>query len=77
MKQTINLKLMKENPELFFSQLPEKAMMEIDDFLNFLIFKYKINIDFSEKKQRFKNFIERPVKVKSKIKFTREELHER
>jgi hypothetical protein len=77
MKQTINFKLIKENPELFFSQLPEKARIEIDDFLNFLIFKYKINIEFPEKKQRFKNIIENPVKVKSKVKFTREELHER
>jgi hypothetical protein len=77
MQHTINLKLMKENPNLFFSKLPEKAEKEMLEFLNFLAFKYKISFDYTENKHRFKNFVENPIKVKNKIKYTREELHER
>ena len=41
MKQTINIALFKENPQKFFSQLPEKAKNEITEFLRFVIFKYQ------------------------------------
>jgi len=77
MQHTINLNLMKENPELFFSKLPEKAEMEMLEFLNFLAFKYKISFDYCDNKPRFKNFVETPIKVKNKIKYSREEIHER
>jgi len=44
MQYTIDLNLIKENPELFFSQLPKKAEDEIVDFLQFIVFKYNISI---------------------------------
>ncbi len=44
MQYTIDLNLIKENPELFFSQLPKKAEDEIVDFLQFIVYKYNISI---------------------------------
>lgn len=44
MQYTIDLNLIKENPELFFSQLPKKAEDEILDFLQFIVFKYNLSI---------------------------------
>jgi len=77
MQQTIDINLMKENPKLFFSQLPDKAEEEISEFLLFIIYKYNLSIELPNKKIRFKNFIENPVQVQEYRKFTREELHER
>lgn len=37
MQQTIDINLLKENPKLFFAQLPEKAEEEILEFLYFII----------------------------------------
>ena len=37
MQQIIDINLLKENPKLFFSQLPEKAEEEISEFLYFII----------------------------------------
>jgi len=77
MQQLIDINLFKKNPQIFISQLPKNAEEEMVEFLNFLMFKYKINLDFPDKEPRFKNFIENPIKVEKKIKFTRDELHER
>lgn len=77
MSKTININLLKENPKLFFSQLPEKAEEEISEFLYFIICKYNLSRELSDNKIRFKNFIENPIQVKNYKKFTKEELHER
>ena len=80
MKQIINIDLLKENPELFFSQLPEKAEKEINDFLRFVFFKYEItNLDTNKEleKKSFNLFIENPIIVEKLKKYTREDLHER
>ena len=49
MQQTIDINLLKENPKLFFSQLPEKAEEEISEFLYFIIFKYNLSVALPNK----------------------------
>jgi len=49
MQQAIDINLLKENPKLFFSQLPEKAEEEISEFLYFIIYKYNLNIEVLNK----------------------------
>ncbi len=68
----------KENPEIL-SQLPEKAKIEINDFLNFIFFKYKIGKTslLHKKKRRFVSFKENPIKTDSFKMYSRNELHER
>ena len=80
MKQTIDISLFKKNPQLFFSQLPEKAEDEITEFLRFVIFKYRINVEYNDKDikiNKFNLFKENPIKVEKITKYTREKLHER
>lgn len=49
MQQKIDLNLLKENPKLFFSQLPEKAEEEISEFLYFIIYKYNLSVELPNK----------------------------
>ncbi len=70
----------KENPELFFSQLPQKAEEEFASLLEFLIFKYDLhrrNKNEDTKKKKFNLFSKKPILVKNIKKYTKEELHER
>ena len=48
MKQIIDIELFKENPQLFFSQLPEKAEVEFQNLLEFILFKYNVIIENKE-----------------------------
>jgi len=50
MQQIIDINLLRENPQLFFSQLPEKAKAEISEFIYFIIYKYNLNIELPNKK---------------------------
>ncbi len=91
MKYTIDLNLIKENPELFFSQLPKKAEDEIVDFLQFIVFKYDIsivaenNIDNLESQHMHESTINEALKAFASLrtglpanyKFNREEANER
>ncbi len=45
MQQTIDINLLKENPQLFFSQLPKKAEEEISEFLYYIIYKYNLSVE--------------------------------
>lgn len=53
MQQVIDIDLLKNNPQLFFSQLPEDAKDEVVEFIHFLIYKYELNIEVPEQKQAF------------------------
>ena len=90
MQQTIDINLIKENPQLFFSQLNMEAENEFINLLEYFIFKYEINI--SAKKDTNKDveindgfkvfnkiprFILNPIEIKDFKHFSREELHER
>lgn len=80
MKQNIDIKLLKENPQLFFSQLPEKAEKEFEKLMEFILFKYDIadiNKNEDVNQNKFNLFKENPIKVKRILKYSREELHER
>lgn len=80
MEQTIDIKLLKENPQLFFSQLPEKAEKEFENLLEFILFKYdikKVNQNETSNQNKFNLFKEKPIKVEKIVKYSREELHER
>ncbi len=80
MEQTINIELFKENPQFFFSQLPEKAEKEFQSLLEFIFFKYEITNLYTKKemkKRKFDFFKENPINVEKIKKHTREELHER
>ncbi len=50
MEQLIDIETFKRNPNLFFSQLPEKAEEEFENILNYIIFKYTLKKTFFEKK---------------------------
>jgi len=79
MLQTINMNLFKENPQIFFKQLPKEAEVEFSEFLRIFLIKYNISYPKVEydKKLKFKNFIENPILISKTIKYTREDLHER
>ena len=79
MLQKIDIELFKENPQILFSQLPQKAEKEIENLLKYIVFKYNIkNINkVSDNKEKFKLFKENPIKVEKIVNYTREELHER
>lgn len=72
--QTIDINLLKENPQLFFSQLPEKAETEILEFLRFVIFKYQ-NIE--QKDEENNDIISDilPKKVKEFTPLNRDEIY--
>ena len=79
MKQTIDMELFKENPQLFFSQLPKKAEVEFQNLLEFMLFKYDVTDLYTKKevkKRKFEFFEENPINVQKVNKYTREELHE-
>lgn len=50
MQKTINIDLIKKNPNLFFSQLPAKAELEISEFIYFIIYKYNLTIKLPNNK---------------------------
>ena len=80
MKQTIDINLLKKNPQLFFSQLPEKAEKDIIEFLQFVIFKYQnIEQEKDENKLKNNNTISEilPKKVKEFTPLNREEIYAR
>ena len=81
MKQIMNIDLLKENPQLFFSKLPDEAEIEIQNLLEFVFFKYNLNnlygIRKNIDKDKFNLFKENPIRVEKITKYTREELHER
>ena len=79
MKQIINIDLLKENPELFFSQLPEKAEKEINEFLRFVFFKYEINKKKEKKKKTdlLETFASLRKGLPKDYKFNRDEANER
>ncbi|MFN8256685.1 MAG: hypothetical protein U0W24_13390 [Bacteroidales bacterium] len=45
MQQIFDINLIKENPQLFFSNLPKNAEVEIVEFLRFIFYKYNISFD--------------------------------
>ena len=72
MKQTLNIDLLKENPQLFFSKLPDEAEIEIQNLLEFVFFKYNLMIGNSEesvkntelkKKKDFLSFLKKGFSV--------------
>ena len=90
MEKPIDINLFKENPKLFFSQLPEKAKAEINEFLRFVIFKYDIKSQSNKKKEVIENKQENDISnslldafaslrtgLPDNYKFDREEIHER
>jgi hypothetical protein len=83
MQYTIDLNLLKENPEQFFSQLPKKAEDEIVDFLQFIVYKYNISIIQENNNERIVNtdllnaFASFRNGLPANYKFNREEANER
>jgi len=86
MQHLIDIKLFKENPQIFFKQLDNEAEKEFISLLEYFIYKYDIHIDYSaEEKQLplkseddFLNFIENhKLKLPKDFKFNREEANER
>ncbi|OQX73075.1 MAG: hypothetical protein B6D64_14370 [Bacteroidetes bacterium 4484_276] len=79
MQKTIDINLIKEDPKLFFSQLPEKAEVEITEFLRFIVFKYNINrvIPEDKKNDLLDAFASLRTGLPNNFKFNREEANER
>lgn len=46
MKHSIDINLIKENPQIFFKQLDENAEKEFISLLEYFVFKYDIKFDF-------------------------------
>ena len=79
MQKNIDINLIKEDPNLFFSQLPEKAEVEIAEFLRFIVFKYNIDRIISEDKKNdlLDAFASLRTGLPNNFKFNREEANER
>ena len=86
MQHTIDIDLIKENPQIFFKQLDKEAEKEFINLLEYFIFKYDIRLDYSKgekksvvnSKNDFLDFIENhKIKLPEKFKFNREEANER
>jgi hypothetical protein len=85
MDKKININLIKENPQLFFSKLDKDAEKEFSNLLEFIVFKYDITFDAkSEKKSYltheddFLNFIENnKITLPNNFKFDRNEANDR
>ncbi len=84
MSKEIDIKFIKEKPELFFSQLPDKAQTEISEFLRYIIFKYDISLDFEKfniKTDKSENLLKAFKSTRTGLpidfKFNREEANER
>ncbi len=86
MQHLIDINLFKENPQIFFKQLDEDAEKEFISLLEYLIFKYDIQMDYSIEEKRssmksdndFLNFIgSHKLKLPENFKFNREEANER
>ena len=84
MQQTIDINLLKKDPDFFFSKLPKKAESEINEFLRFIFFKYDINIDtekFELENNNAENLLNSFASLRtglpSNYKFNREEANER
>ncbi len=79
MLQTIDFNSFKENPQIFFKQLPKEAEVEFSEFLRIFLIKYDVSYPKVEydKKLKFRNFIENPISISKTIKYTRKDLHER
>lgn len=51
MQKYIDIKRIKENPELFFSKLDKEAEIEFINLLEYFIYKHNIKIDDKEEKE--------------------------
>lgn len=85
MKNKPDIKLIKENPDLFFSQLDKEAEKEFANIFEYFVFKHNIKIDdrktdtsSSKKEREFLRFIENnKIILPENFKFNREEAHDR
>ena len=78
MKQTINIDLFKKNPQLFLSQLPEKAEKEYIEMLQYIMYKYNVNVIKPEKENSLlKDFELYRTGLPENYKFNRDEANKR
>lgn len=85
MNKTIDINLLKENPQLFFSKLDKEAEREFTNLLEFIIFKYEINFETNtgkksilKKEADFLDFIENnKIILPENFKFNRDEANDR
>jgi len=78
MGKTINIDLFKENPQLFFSQLPKNAKKEYMNMLEYILYKYDVNyINYEKKNSILNDFAELRTGLPKNYKFNRDEANER
>jgi len=82
MHKTIDIDVFKENPQLFFSKLDKEAEKEFAHLLEYIIFKYNIEISSTTEKtekilKKIPGFINNPIQRSDFKLFSREELYEK
>jgi hypothetical protein len=82
MKSKIDYKKFKEDPDFYLSKLDKEAEEEFVNLLEFIFYKYQINVNLSSEKKKKKEdsmsfFKNNPIKLPEGYKFNREEAHER
>jgi len=79
--ESISIDQLKNNPDVFFSQLDNEAENEFQNLLDYFVFKHNLNglrrQELSSKKQPFELFKNNPVVLEKLHTYTREELHEK